>query len=209
MSVRDILKDELERIDLYVDEDTIALLLRYHKFILHWNRKINIISRQEEDIIGRHILDSLSIHNLIHGNHMLDFGSGAGFPGIPLRIVLKKLHLDIIESRQKKATFLKLLKNELGLKDVNIYNTDIAQFHPKINYDVITARKVGDIKKVVKLTSRFLEETGRIITFKGERLQEEIEEAREILDKQRLSIVKRKKRLFMRGEIVVIGRIDG
>ncbi|MDO9574933.1 MAG: class I SAM-dependent methyltransferase, partial [bacterium] len=83
-SVIDKFKEGIELLKLPAKEDTIRHLLRYYELILQWNKKINLISRVEKDVAKNHILDSLSIYYLLKGNYLLDFGSGAGFPGIPL-----------------------------------------------------------------------------------------------------------------------------
>ncbi len=203
------LKEGFSQLKLPVKNNTYKLLLRYYELIIKWNKKINIVSRQEENIIERHILDSLSIYDLLKGDHLLDFGTGAGFPGIPLKILKDDIFLDLVESRKKKAVFLRELMRELGLCNVRIYNVDIIQHKPEMCYDIITARKVGSIKKIVKLTARLLEENGRIIMFKGEKLPKEIEDARNVLKRNCLSITERHKRIFTKGEIVVIGRANG
>ncbi len=203
-SVMERLKGGIELLKLQVDENTIQRLHSYHQLILKWNKKINLVSRVEEDVIKRHILDSLSIYHFIKGRDLLDFGSGAGLPGIPLKILNNNISLDIVEAKKKKAVFLREVKRELGLHDVRIYNLDIRQFKPGRLYDVITVRKVGSIKKIVQLTAEFLKDGGRIITFKGEKLPIELEEAKESLKRYRLSIIEIENRLFTKGKICVL-----
>ncbi|OYD13684.1 16S rRNA (guanine(527)-N(7))-methyltransferase RsmG [candidate division WOR-3 bacterium JGI_Cruoil_03_44_89] len=202
------LKEGLERIKLRADEDTIRRLYTYYQLILKWNEKVNLVSRDERDIVKRHILDSLSIYYSIKGTDLLDFGSGAGFPGIPLKILNNDLSLDILEAKKKKAVFLREVRRGLELRDVRIYNCDIRQFQSDRAYDVITARKVGSIKRIVQLTARLLKENGRIITFKGEKLPIELEEAGETLKRYKLSIVEIQNRIFTRGKICVLSAFD-
>jgi len=206
-SVIDNLKKGIELLQLPVEENTIQCLYTYYQLILQWNKKINLISRAEKDIAKNHILDSLSIYYLLKGNYLLDFGSGAGFPGIPLKILNNNIFLDIVEAKKKKAVFLREVKREFKLNDVRIYNLDIRQFQPDRLYDVITARTVGSIKKIVQLTAGFLKDDGRIITFKGERLATELEEAKEILKRYGLSVVKIQKKIFTKGAICVLSAI--
>lgn len=206
-SVIDNLKKGIELLKLPVEENTIQCLYTYYQLILQWNKKINLISRAEKDIAKNHILDSLSIYYLLKGNYLLDFGSGAGFPGIPLKILNNNIFLDIVEAKKKKAVFLREVKRELKLHDVRIYNLDIRQFQPDRLYDVITARTVGSIKKIVQLTAGFLKDDGRIITFKGERLATELEEAKETLKRYGLSVVEIQKKIFTKRAICVLSAI--
>jgi 16S rRNA (guanine527-N7)-methyltransferase len=206
-SVIDKLKEGIELLKLPVEEETIQRLYKYYKLILKWNKKINLVSRSERDIVKRHILDSLSICYLIRGKDLLDFGSGAGFPGIPLKILNNNISLDILEVKKKKTVFLREAKRKLELQDVRIYNLDIRQFQPDRLYDVITARKVGSIKRIVPLTAGFLKGNGRIITFKGEKLPIELEEAKETLTRYRLSVIEIQDRIFTRGKICVLSAL--
>jgi len=201
------LKEGIELLKLPAKEDTSRHLLKYYELILQWNKKINLVSRAEKDIIKNHILDSLSIYYLLKGNYLLDFGSGAGFPGIPLRILNSNISLDVVEAKKKKVVFLREVRRELKLHDVRIYNLDIRQFQPDRLYDVITARTVGSIKKIVQLTAGFLKDDGRIITFKGERLATELEEAKDTLKLYGLSVVEIQKKIFTKGTICVLSAI--
>lgn len=206
-SVIDKFKEGIELLKLPAKEETIRCLYRYYELILKWNKKINLVSRAEKDIAKNHILDSLSIYYLLKGNYLLDFGSGAGFPGIPLKILNNNIFLDIVEAKKKKAVFLREVKRELKLHGVRIYNLDIRQFQSNRLYDVITARTVGSIKKIVQLTAGFLKDDGRIITFKGERLATDLEEAKETLKRYGLSVVEIQKKIFTKGTICVLSAI--
>jgi len=200
------LKEGLRLLGISIDHETIYQLYRYSELILEWNRKIALISKGDEDIIEKHILDSLSIYSFIKGKKLLDFGSGAGLPGIPLKILNRNISLDIIERRKKKALFLREVKRELKLTGVRIHPQDITTLNLDNTYNIITVRKVGPIKDVLKRTERFLEKDGRIITFKGERLALELKETERLMQKQSLCVAGIEDRLFFNGKIVIIER---
>lgn len=131
------LKEGLRLLGISIDHETIYQPYRYSELILEWNRKIALISKGDEDIIEKHILDSLSIYSFIKGKKLLDFGSGAGLHGIPLKILNRNISLDIIERRKKKALFLRKVKRELKLTGVRIHPQDITTLNLDNTYNII------------------------------------------------------------------------
>ncbi len=200
------LKQELKSLNISLEEGAAENLYKYRNLIIEWNKKFNLISKNDEHRIERHILDSLSIYRFINGKSILDLGSGAGFPGIPLGIIDRNISISLLERRKKRAAFLKEVKRQLKLSAISIYPQDTREFRPHRLYDVITARKVTRISPTIRLIAQFLGENGRIILFKGEKLASEIEETKRDIQKYSLSVSRIEKRIFFKGNIVIIDK---
>lgn len=158
---------------------------KYYEILLDWNKKINLISRKEQNIIEKHFLDSIlflpEIDGLCRGvarntPTILDIGSGGGFPGIPLAIMNHKWKFTLCESTTKKANFLNIIVNELGLKNVEIINARVeAGLKPaSTKYDFVTARAVDKLDILIKYAIPLLKPGGYLLAYKSKNIEEEI-----------------------------------
>jgi 16S rRNA (guanine527-N7)-methyltransferase len=133
----------------------------YHRLLIEWNSKFNMISQGDlKNIPYRHVYDSLMLlkcypNALQNGNRLVDIGSGAGFPGLVLALAVPGLHADLLESNQKKVSFLLAAKEELGLARVNIFAERAEEFGQdptfREQYDAATARAVAHPPTVLEL----------------------------------------------------------
>lgn len=145
------------------------LLHEHAALMLEWNRTINLTRiTHPEDILARHILDSMiPAQWLPRQGRMLDVGSGAGFPGVVLKILLPQVHMTLVESHRKKISFLKVLQARLGLRDLEVQASrweeialDVSQGRRPC-WDVITMRAVRlEAKHLEHLAGRFLNDGG-------------------------------------------------
>jgi 16S rRNA (guanine527-N7)-methyltransferase len=157
----------LERFQLFIDE------------LLTWNKKTNLVGTSDPDeVVRRHILDSLSALRLIKGRAtpILDIGAGAGFPSVPLALADGALLFHAVEKRKKRAMFLRNVAVILGLKNLTVFEKDVREL--KGAYDTVVARGVGDLLELFRLAERFLKERGMIIAYKGKMSEIEKEVAR-------------------------------
>lgn len=158
---------------------------RYLKEILSWNRRINLISRQDTDnIASLHFLDSLSLLPRIEippGARVLDVGSGAGFPGLPLKICRQDLHLSLVESTRKKCLFLKHVVETLSLENVTILRERAEDLNTKASfqnrYDMAVSRAVSHLQALVPLCLPFVKPGGLFVAYKGGLVEAELQEA--------------------------------
>ena len=175
---------------------TTKIFLRYHDLLQEWNSRINLISpNTAADIFERHFLDSISIAlinriglhdldtNLIN---VLDVGTGAGFPGLPLKIIYPEWKLTLLDSTVKKMDFLKVVSNDLSLTNVNFISDraeTVAHMEPyRSKFDLVVARAVADLKILAEFMLPFCKMGGSIIAMKGDKAEEEIENALYAID---------------------------
>jgi len=167
---------------IILTEPKIRQFERYEKELIYWNEKINLISRKdEENILERHFLHSLSILKYVNFKEKgvcLDFGTGAGFPGIPIKIARPDLYFLLIDSMKKKLKIAEMFAQHTGLRNIEATTCRIEEFaNQKSNFmqcDYIMARAVTKLDTLVEWTIRLLKENGKMIFLKGGDLTEEI-----------------------------------
>lgn len=160
----------------------------YYRELLLWNRRINLISeKSSREIVIRHFLDSLMAAPSIANRDglLIDLGSGAGFPGIPLRIALPDLQLMLVESSRKKTSFLSHIVRTLQFEGVTVVRERIeALIGEKAlagSFDTVLSRAAFKLPQLIRMASFFLKEGGILIAMKGADLGEEMAEAETIL----------------------------
>ena len=171
-NLKNILKEgsKLLGIDLSLEQ--------LHKFALYllrlkkWNRHINLTGiRGDREIVIKHFLDSLAPFSLLKPRwSLLDIGSGAGFPGIPLKMAIPSLKLTLVESRRKRVSFLKEIIRLLELKEVNVIQTHLNTKLPTISpssFDAVISRATLPLAKYLKLAHPFVKQKGTIIAMVG------------------------------------------
>jgi 16S rRNA (guanine527-N7)-methyltransferase len=188
----EMLETALRHLDIKNVRRVIRKFEIYEELLLQWNREINLVSkRDEERIVQRHFLESigfiLSIHFPEHAR-VVDLGTGAGFPGIPVKIVRPDLDVYLVESINKKARFLETIVEALSLKGVEIICDRAENLENKIEpVDIVVGRSVASLDLLVKWSSGLLKQkTGILATVKGERLKEELKRFKK-MEKQYLS----------------------
>lgn len=148
----------------------------YLQLLSKWNQNYNLTALKELDsMVTHHILDSLSILPWIEGHHVLDIGSGAGLPGIPLALVLPDKHFVLIDSNGKKTRFMQEAKRVLRLTNVDIVQTRVETFQPPIKFDTILSRAFSDLTKMLSLSRHLLAKSGMWLAMKGRVPQEELQ----------------------------------
>ena len=156
------------------------LFLSYIDLLRKWGKRINLSSvLSDREIIIKHLLDSLTVAEFIPpGSRVLDIGTGAGFPGIPLYIYDPSLSVTLVESVGKKAAFLKEVKRSLGLSGVDIHNARAEELSDGMRgrFDRVTFRAVGSVNTLVTLGTPYLDIRGEMVIMKGPRGKKEWED---------------------------------
>ena len=151
-------------------------LLQHLELLDKWNRVHNLTSiRDRAKAVSVHILDSLTIVPYLQGKRLLDAGSGAGYPGIPIALVKPDIEVDLLDSNHKKCAFLRQAVAELGLKNVQIVCERLESWRPSERFDCVVSRAVAEIAEVIGLVHHLLAPGGVIAAMKGLHPFEEIE----------------------------------
>jgi 16S rRNA (guanine527-N7)-methyltransferase len=160
----------------------------YYRELLLWNQRINLVSeKSSREIVIRHFLDSLTAAPSIASRDgmLIDLGSGAGFPGVPLRIALPDLQLMLVESLRKKSSFLSHIVRTLQLEGVTVVRERIeALIGEKAlagSFDTVLSRAAFKLPQLIRMASFFLKEGGILIAMKGTDPAEEMAEAEAVL----------------------------
>ena len=183
----------IEELGHRLDARQIGAFERYMAEIRRVNSQLNLVSRKDlQRIPTRHFLDSVmpSLKGILPlGDTIIDIGSGGGFPGIPLGILLPDTSFLLVESNQKKCTFLRQVRRVLSLKNVNVCNVRIeklSEFDTDRLYDGAVARAVSSISQLAGWCGCVLKPGGKLICYKGPGPEEEIESAAEVLEAENM-----------------------
>ena len=157
------------------------ILLNFCKLIQKSNKLYNLTSIiQTEEMLSKHILDSLSINYLIKGKNVLDIGSGAGLPGIPLAVINPDINFLLLDSNNKKIIFLNHVKINLNVKNIDLVHARIEDFNNDVRFDTIICRSYASLSKIYLNSKKHLKDRGIIIAMKGKEPYQELKELREI-----------------------------
>lgn len=169
------LQKGLAQMNLVVPEATQQKLLDYLALIHKWNKVHNLTAvRDPAEMITLHLLDSLAVLPHIQAERLLDVGSGAGLPGIPLAICLPELKVTVLDSIEKKASFMRQAKAELGLANLEVVCGRVEQFKPGELFDVIISRAFSDLNLFTSLTKHLGKPGGQWLAMKGVHPYEEL-----------------------------------
>ena len=185
--------EELLKLGIKIEKEQLNNLEKYYNLLIEWNKKINLtrITNREEAYL-KHFYDSLTIAKVIdlsNEKSLLDFGTGAGFPGLVLKIMYPNLKVTLVDSLQKRVNFLNEVINELDLKNIEAIHSRVEDLEKK-HYDVITTRAVANLSKLIDYTNKLIDNDTKFIPLKSH-VDDEINDALNKLKKYKLKIVKK------------------
>lgn len=167
-SLRLLLDDGLAKTPLRVDDAQRSKLIDYIVLLGKWNKTHNLTAiRHPQEMITRHLLDSLSISEHIKPGALLDVGAGAGLPGIPLAITRDDISVTLVDSVNKKTRFMEYVATALGLGNVAVKHTRIENLKAVEKFPMVTARAFADIGKLCDLTRDLIIPGGQILAMVG------------------------------------------
>lgn len=184
---KSILKEELNNLSINLSEIQAEKFYKYMKLLIEWNNKINLTAiTDEKEIITKHFVDSLIISKYINNNEkIMDIGTGAGFPGIPIKIINENVRINLVDSLNKRILFLNEVINELQIKDINAIHSraeDLARLSPyRENYDIVVSRAVARLNTLLEYMMPFVKVGGVCICMKGSNI-DELEEAKKAIE---------------------------
>lgn len=171
-----ILEQGLLKLGLPLGAEQQGLLLQYLVLLEKWNQVYNLTAiRDLTKMVGAHLLDSLSVVSFLSGESVLDVGSGAGLPGIPIAVAKPMCKVTLLDSNHKKAAFLRQAVADLALKNVSVVCERVESWAVPKEFDVIISRAFSDLSEFVSLTGRLLASSGVIAAMKGLHPYEELE----------------------------------
>ncbi len=201
------LKKGAEELNVFLNEAKIQAFGSYLRELKSWSEKLNLVRRKDErEIITKDFLDSLTILKYLPiGASLLDFGSGAGFPGIPVKIARGDLDVLLLEVRKKRVVFLLHIIRLLELKNLKVFVTGNDPI--KKHFDFVVFRSFGSIKKMIENGGGYLKRSGTILSMKGKNGEVELSQEIPFLQKGgwRVSLLDKIKLPILGHDRVLIG----
>lgn len=177
------IKNKFLQHNIVLSDDQANKFFVYFNLLKEWNERINLTAIiEEDDVIEKHFLDSVvSFNDIPTNSKVIDLGSGAGFPGIPLKIIRDDLNLTLVDSVNKKVNFLNEVIKILKLNNISAIHSRIEDLACKENYrenfDVVVSRAVSRLNVLCEYSLPFLKINGKMIAYKSTDAQNEIDEA--------------------------------
>ena len=178
---KELFIEELKKINIEITEEQLQKLNKFYELLIEWNEKINLTRIiEKEEVYLKHFYDSLTITKVIDLTKvetLCDIGTGAGFPGVVLKIMYPNLKITLVDALQKRVNYLNEIIKELDLKDIEALHVRGEDLKEK--YDVVTSRAVANIEKLLTYTMHLLNKDGIMIAMKGnieEELTKEVED---------------------------------
>lgn len=172
-----VLRQGLQQLGLECSEMKILKLLRYVQLLEQWNKHFNLTSvRTPEQMLIRHLLDSLSVIDYIPQERVLDMGTGAGLPGLVLAIINSNRKYVLLDSNGKKTRFITQVKIELALDNVEVAKSRVETYHPGTPFPAVTSRAFASLSDSLVLLENLLSVGGYFYAMKGKYPDQEIKE---------------------------------
>jgi 16S rRNA (guanine527-N7)-methyltransferase len=164
-------------LDLSPPADVSKQLLRFIRLLNKWNRAYNLTAiRDPLEMVDRHLIDSLTVFPYVTGERILDVGTGAGLPGIPLALLLPNSHFVLLDANSKKIRFVRQAVLELGLQNVEPVHARVEDYRPKQPFDTLISRAFASLPRMMRLTESLRGAHSRLLAMKGTLPREEIEQ---------------------------------
>ena len=181
------IKEYMNKINIEISDKQIEKFFDYMNLLLEWNEKINLTAITEpEDIILKHFVDCATILKFIKDeDKIIDIGTGAGFPGIPLKILNEKLDITLMDSLNKRINFLNEIINKLDLKNIVAIHARAEELARNKGYrekfDIATSRAVANLSTLSEYMLPFVKKNGMVISMKGSNIEEEVKNAKKAI----------------------------
>lgn len=183
-----LMLNDLKEFNIYLDEKQIHQFCKYYEILMEWNSFINLTSITEfNEILKKHFVDSLSLIKAVPDlaekkYNLIDVGTGAGFPGIPLKIVFSDLKITLLDSLNKRVQFLNEVVNQLNLENILIIHGRAEDYaRPdkfRESYDLCVSRAVANLTTLSEYCIPFVKKDGFFISYKSEKITEEFDNAK-------------------------------
>jgi len=175
---------EIEQLAGTLSKHQAESLTAYGEAILAASLRMNLVSRRSLESLAEHFIDSAALLSVVDpgAGELADLGSGAGFPGIVVSILRPQAHVTLVDSRRSKVVFLKDVQRRVGLSNVSILHERLEDLAGRVEFELATARALGDVETALPWCLRLLSSGGRLVLFKGPGWSEETERARAVAE---------------------------
>ena len=176
--------EKAKKVNIEIDNKKEEQFYNYMKLLLEWNEKINLTAITEQnDIILKHFIDSITINKYIEqSNSIIDIGTGAGFPGIPLKIMNQNKKITLVDSLNKRINFLNEVCKEISLENIQCIHARAEELASDLeyreNYETVVSRAVARLNVLIEYMLPFVKKGGLCICMKGPNIDGELEEAK-------------------------------
>lgn len=180
--------EKAKKIEVSVIQEDTEKLYEYMNLLIEWNTKINLTAITEpNDIILKHFIDSITINKYLEDvSSVLDIGTGAGFPGIPLKILHPNIKFSLVDSLNKRISFLNEVCKKLSLNKIECLHARAEELAKNSDYrekyDIVTSRAVARLATLLEYMLPFVNIGGKCICMKGSNIEEELEEAKRAIN---------------------------
>jgi len=162
------LTEGLQSLDCKLDDGVQIKLINYLVLLDKWNKTYNLTAvRDIKKMVAQHLLDSLSVNTYLQGKRVLDVGTGAGLPGIPLALANPEKEFVLLDSAMKRTRFVLQAVGELGLKNVQVVQSRIEDYRPKVIFNTIISRAFTAMEDFVSATEHLCIAEGQLLAMKG------------------------------------------
>ncbi len=183
---KQFLKDKLEVFSVTLDDRMLQQFSDFYEILIEWNQVMNLTAIVEyEEVVEKHFADSISLADVIdlhHGQTVMDVGTGAGFPGIPLKIIFPDLQITLLDSLNKRIRFLNEVIQRLGLTDIEAIHGRAEDFARKEGYrehfDLCVSRAVANLSSLSEYCLPYVRKGGYFIAYKSGEIEEELESSK-------------------------------
>lgn len=185
---KEIMNENAKKINIGFNEKQLEQFFEYMNLLIEWNEKINLTAITEpKEIIIKHFIDSLTINKYIEKNNkIVDVGTGAGFPGIPIKIYRPEVEVTLVDSLNKRINFLNEVISKLGLEKINTIHARVEEFARNKKYrekfDIVTARAVANLTVLSEYLLPLTKNNGKCICMKGSNIEEECKESKKAIE---------------------------
>lgn len=163
-------------LDQELDQDTIDKLAHLLGELRRWGQRVNLTAILEpERMVSAHVLDSLSVRPMLKGPRVIDVGTGAGFPGLPLAIVAPEASFELLDSNGKKLSFVRFIIAELGLTNAQAVKARAEDYAPASRFDTVIARALASTDRLLAIAGHLVKEDGVMLALKGKHPAEELD----------------------------------
>jgi len=175
MTLHQRLADGLLQLGIVLPETAQQTLLAYIDLLARWNQRYNLTGiKNPADMVTRHLLDSLAVLPNLEGPRILDVGSGAGLPGIPLAVACPQYHFVLLDSAGKKTRFMLQAVADLGLANVEVVQSRVEAYQPAEKFNTVISRAFASLDEMLRLTSHLCRHDGVFLAMKGQPGEEEL-----------------------------------